>query len=106
MTEILAVWTLPAIAAAIVGGLLLGLVVVARFDNPRFDAIETIGVMVILGMGAGLSFWVGQAVATAAEEGERLAWRVVSRFAIWGVFVIAMAVGTGIGVRFQRGTWR
>lgn len=106
MTDLFVVWTPGAVLTAIVGGTLLGFVLVSRFDNPRFDAVETIAVMVIIGLFAGLVFWAGQAVETYFSEGPALAWRVVSRFGLWGVFVLALAGGTGLGVRFRRGTWR
>lgn len=106
MTELFVVWTPTAFLTAFVGGSIFGFVLVSRFENPRFDAIESGGVIVILGVTAGLVFWSGQAVETYNTEGESLAWRVVSRFLLWGVFTLAMAAGTALGVRFRRGSWR
>ena len=106
MTDLLVVWTPTAVLTAVVGGFVLGLLLVSRFENPRFDAIETVAVMLIIGMFAGLVFWSGQAIETYNTEGPEYAWRVISRFGLWSVFVLAMALGTGIGVRFRRGAWR
>ena len=102
----LSVWTPDAVITALVGGGLLGFVLVSRFDNPRFTALETVGVMILIGMFAGLVFWAGQAVETYFSDGPAFAWRVVSRFGLWSFFIFSLAVGTGLGVRFRRGSWK
>jgi hypothetical protein len=106
VTDFLIVWTPASVLTALIGGGALGLLIVSRFENPRFDALETVAVMVIIGMLAGLVFFAGQAVETYYSDGPAFAWRVISRFGLWGLFVVAMAFGTGLGVRFRRGTWR
>lgn len=104
--HLLVVWTAASVVTAIVGGFALGLVVVARFENPRFDAIESGGVMVLLGILAGAVFFIGQAIEALSSDGPQFAWRVVSRFGLWGVFTLAMGAGTALGIRFRRGLWR
>lgn len=106
MTDLFVVWTPAALLAAIVGGNLLGLLLVARFDNPRFSATESVGVIALVGTFAAAVFWSGQIVDTLVADGPTLAWRVVSRFGLFLVFVGAMALGTGIGIRRARGTWQ
>jgi hypothetical protein len=103
--DFFAVWTAGSVLAAIVGGLLLGFVVVSRFDNPRFTAIESVGVVALLGGIAGFVFWAAQIADTLFADGPSLAWRVVSRFGLWVVFTLSLAVGTGVGIRFRRGSW-
>ena len=103
--DFLTVWTPGAILSAIAGGAALGFVLVSRFDNPRFNALETVGVMILIGLFAGLVFYAGQAVETYFSEGAGFAWRVVSRFGLWALFIFALAVGTGLGVRFRRRSW-
>jgi hypothetical protein len=106
VTEFFAVWTPGSVITALVGGLLMGFLLVSRFDNPRFDALESIGVILILGIFAGLTFWSGQIVDTYATSGPAFGWRVVSRFGLFVLFVLALGAGTGLGVRFRRGSWR
>lgn len=106
MTDLFVVWTPASIAAALVGGGLLGLLVVSRFDNPRFDAIESMAVVATIGVVAGVTFFGAQAVEAAFSDGPTFAWRVISRALLFGLFVLAMAGGTGIAVRHERGGWR
>lgn len=104
--DLLSVWTPGAVVTALVGGGLLGFVLVSRFDNPRFTSLETVAVMILIGIFAGLVFWAGQAVETYFSDGPMFAWRVISRFGLWCLFILALAIGTGVGVRFRRGSWR
>jgi hypothetical protein len=76
-----------------------------RSDNPRFTAIESVGVVALLGGIAGFVFWAAQIADTFFADGPALAWRVVSRFGLWVVFTLSLAVGTGVGIRFRRGAW-
>lgn len=101
MISLFVVWTPASIVAAIVGGALVGLLLISRFDNPRFDARESAAVVALLGSFAGLVFW-----SALFSDGPTNAWRVVSRFGLFLLFIVAMGIGTGIGVRRERGSWR
>jgi hypothetical protein len=106
MTDLFVVWTPASLVGAVIGGLLLGFVVVARFENPRFSALESVGGMIFIGILAGATFWLPQIVDTYNAQGPAFAWRVISRFGLWCLFILAMGFGTGLGVRIERGSWR
>lgn len=101
MTELFTVWTPASLFGAIVGGLLLGMFV-AEFDSHRLS----IGRAMIAVFG-GLSifqivFWASQFIDTLASSGEGLAWRVISRFLLSILYVAALSIGVGIGLRRGR----
>ena len=106
MPDPFVVWSPDAILTALIGGATLGLLVVARFENPRFGALDTVAVTAMVAILAGFVFYAGQAVETYFADGITHAWRVVSRFGLWVLFSLAMAIGTGLSVRRHRGVWR
>lgn len=105
MTELFAVWTPASLLSAILGGFLFGLLL-APLDSGRYNVGRT--VLITIGIGAlfQLVFWTGQFVDTYTASGPALAWRVASRFALSLVYVLAIAIGSGVGLRRHRGTWR
>lgn len=106
MTELFVVWTPVSFVSAVVGGVLLGLLL-AQMDARRYSVRRTM--VAVLGLFALVMavFWVGQVIDTySAPAGPTLVWRVISRFAISLVYVAAMAIGCGIGLRHSRGSWR
>lgn len=100
-----AVWTPASVLSAVAGGVLFGFLL-APLDSGRYQVGRT--VLVTIGIGAlfQLVFWTGQFVDTYAVSGPALAWRVFSRFALSLVYVVAIAVGSGVGLRRARGHWR
>ena len=84
---------------------MLGLLIVSRFDNPRFDTKESIALMLVIGVLAMTVFYSGQIVDTYTSDGADLAWRVASRYLLSIVFILFMAIGTAFGVhRGRKGT--
>lgn len=104
MTELLAVWTPASVLSAVVGGFFFGLLL-TPLNSGRYNIGRT--VLITIGIGAlfQLVFWTGQFVDTYTASGPALAWRVFSRFALSLVYVLAIAAGSGIGLRRSRGTW-
>lgn len=96
--SLFSVWTPAAVTVAVFGGFLVGLLVVSRFDNPRFDARESVAVVSGLFAFVGFVFWSAQAVEVFVSEGPTLGWRVVSRFLLFVVFCAFTGLGTGVGV--------
>lgn len=106
MIELLVVWTPASVASALLGGMGMGFFLVARFSNPRYNAIQTIGVLLTIGWFAGLVFWSGQAVEALSSDGIIFMWRVLSRAGLFGLFIAMMALSTGYAVSRERGGWR
>lgn len=103
MIDLLLVWSPATAGAAIAGGLGLGYFVFGMIaEHPTYASSATarqIGSLVVMcGILAGTVFYAGQAVATDAE-GDSLWPRVVSRYGIWCLYAVALAVGTYVRIR-------
>lgn len=104
MTELFGVWTPATAIAAIVGGLGFGYVFTAAIIRTALFASLAIPARVgavlmgLLMMGAGILFYLGQVAATIAGGDSQ--WpRVLSRFTLWLVYAIFLAVGTYFAAR-------
>lgn len=106
MSDLLNVWTPDAVLSALIGGFLLGILLLGRFgDNPGYSALTTLILTISIGAFAGLVFWSGQIMDTYLSSGPSLATRVVGRFALFILFIVTTAIGTGINISHRRGNW-
>lgn len=104
LAAITTVWTPETIIVATVAGFLLGVLVVGKITSlPSYvsdaTALEVAIGLAITGILAGAVFYVGQALVDVAED---IPARLLSRFSVWCIYVLAMAVGTGIRVAVDR----
>lgn len=93
------VWSPSAIAAAVVGGLGMGIFVLgsvatdARYTSGIATPHQVAQLVTVVTFVGGLVFFVGQATATWAEHDPN--WpRVVSRFGVWCAYAVALGAGT------------
>lgn len=96
MPDLLIVWTPGSLAAAIAGGVGLGLVL-SRTDDRRYSLWAGFVLFCAIGSVFQLVFWSGQLIDTLANEGPGNALRVVSRFLLSLVYVGAMGGGGTLG---------
>lgn len=97
LQAITAVWTLPGVVTAIVGGMAAGLFVQAVHPRrEREDLRRIAGLKAFVLLWIGLLFWAGQ-IVDALLAGDELIARVVSRFALWVLFSIAGGAGVYLG---------
>lgn len=101
MNELLIVWTPAGVISAIAGGLGIGYFVIGQIlRNPRYSSgqaspFESGRLVALAGAIVGATFYVGQTLSTLLEEsgGVDLAWRVVSRFALWLLYSLCLGIG-------------
>jgi hypothetical protein len=108
MTDLLfGVWTLAALASAIITGTGIGYVAIgALIRNPTFSSgvatpAQNALVTALVSMLGGGAFWFGQVIAAYAD-GDPLYWRIASRFTVWLIFCIGLSLGAFLAARADR----
>lgn len=105
MSELSTVWTPAAVISAVVGGLGIGYFVLGQIlRDPRYSSGQAsprdVWRLVVRGAAlVGFGFYIGQVVATSFEAGGDFGWRVISRFLLWLLYSLLLAVGAAWSIR-------
>lgn len=104
MSELLfGVWGWPVAVASVLAGLAVGIEVLGPvLRHPSFSSriaspasyATMVGVLAAL---TGLAFYAGQ-VAGAIADGDPLWWRVASRYTLWLLYSVALALGSWVSL--------
>lgn len=101
LNAIAIVWTPATLTAAVVAGVAMGVFVVGWVaTNPAYASgiaspVAIARLVGVMGVATGVVFYVGQTVAAAAD-GDPGWYRIASRFGLWLVYAVCLAVGSWI----------
>lgn len=101
------VWSIPVLfAAALAGGLFGYLAIGYAIRNPLFSSglaspRQNALLALFMAIAGGGAFYVSQIIGSYAAH-DPLWWRVASRYSVWVVFCLALAVGAYVAARRDR----